>query len=124
MKALTIHQPWAWAIAQGHKDVENRTWSTSHRGDLLIHAGKTFDDAGYLWIRNEIGLTLPARSGFRRGYLVAIVTLTDCMTECDSQWFTGPYGFVLANPFRFDPIPYRGMPGLFEVSAIQRQTGN
>jgi len=24
MKALTIRQPWAWAIARGHKNVENR----------------------------------------------------------------------------------------------------
>ena len=26
MKALTIKQPWAWAITHGTKRVENRTW--------------------------------------------------------------------------------------------------
>lgn len=26
MKALSIRQPWAWLIANGHKDIENRTW--------------------------------------------------------------------------------------------------
>ena len=115
MKALTIHQPWAWAIAQGYKDVENRTWRTNHRGGLLIHAGKTFDDAGYLWIQNEIGLALPSKSQFKRGYLIAVVTLMDCVTEHDSPWFTGPYGFLLADAMRFNPIQYRGMPGLFET---------
>src|SRR5258708_38096209 len=40
MKALSIQQPWAWAILAGVKTVENRTWRTFHRGPLLIHASK------------------------------------------------------------------------------------
>lgn len=40
MKALTISQPWANLIASGLKFVENRTWATSYRGPLAIHAGK------------------------------------------------------------------------------------
>src|SRR5207302_502261 len=39
MKALTVRQPWAWAIVQGKKDVENRSWRTDHRGMVAIHAG-------------------------------------------------------------------------------------
>lgn len=39
MKALTVRQPWAWAIIHGGKDVENRTRHTKHRGQLYIHAG-------------------------------------------------------------------------------------
>ncbi|WP_206002040.1 ASCH domain-containing protein [Paraburkholderia aromaticivorans] len=39
MKALSIRQPWAWLIVKGHKDIENRTWSTRFRGRVLIHAG-------------------------------------------------------------------------------------
>lgn len=38
MKALTICQPYAAAIAKGLKPVENR-WATAYRGPLLIHAG-------------------------------------------------------------------------------------
>jgi hypothetical protein len=41
MKALSIHQPWTWAILNAGKTVENRRWSTSQRGPLLIHASKT-----------------------------------------------------------------------------------
>lgn len=41
MKALTVCQPYASLIARGKKRVENRTWSTSYRGHLYIHAGKS-----------------------------------------------------------------------------------
>lgn len=40
MKALTIQQPRASLIIVGVKRFEYRTWRTSYRGDLLIHAGK------------------------------------------------------------------------------------
>jgi len=32
MKALSILQPWAWLVVNGHKDIENRTWGTGFRG--------------------------------------------------------------------------------------------
>lgn len=38
LRALSITQPWAGAIAWLGKDVENRTWGTDYRGSLLIHA--------------------------------------------------------------------------------------
>lgn len=41
MKALTVLQPWASAIALGAKRIETRHWSTKYRGPLLIHAGKS-----------------------------------------------------------------------------------
>lgn len=43
MKVLSVKQPWAWLITNGIKQVENRTWKTNHRGDLLIHACKEWD---------------------------------------------------------------------------------
>ncbi len=36
--ALSVRQPWAWLIAQGYKDIENRNWWTKFRGRFLIHA--------------------------------------------------------------------------------------
>lgn len=39
MKALTLHQPWASLIAVGAKRIETRSWSTTYRGPLAIHAG-------------------------------------------------------------------------------------
>lgn len=37
--ALTIHQPYASLIMHGLKRMETRSWKTSYRGPLAIHAG-------------------------------------------------------------------------------------
>lgn len=46
MKALTVKQPWAWAIINGGKDVENRTTAWKYRGPLAIHAGMQMSQRG------------------------------------------------------------------------------
>lgn len=40
MKALSLWQPWASAVAVGSKVIETRSWSTSYRGPIAIHAAK------------------------------------------------------------------------------------
>lgn len=40
MKALTLTQPWATLVALGLKRFETRSWPTSYRGTLAIHAAK------------------------------------------------------------------------------------
>jgi hypothetical protein len=42
MKALTLTQPWATLVDLGQKRIETRSWSTSYRGELVIHAAKGF----------------------------------------------------------------------------------
>jgi hypothetical protein len=42
MKALTLTQPWATLVAVGAKRIETRSWRTSYRGPLAIHAAKGF----------------------------------------------------------------------------------
>ena len=50
------------------------------------------------------------------GAIVGEVTITDCVDISSSQWFCGPYGFLLSSPVAYkDPIPYRGQLGFFEV---------
>lgn len=43
MKAISLWQPWASLVPAGAKPVETRSWSTSYRGPLAIHAAKTTD---------------------------------------------------------------------------------
>lgn len=43
MKAISLWQPWATAIALGSKRVETRHWPTKYRGPLAIHAAKRFN---------------------------------------------------------------------------------
>ena len=47
MKAITVWQPWATLLATGQKHNETRSWKTSYRGEILIHAAKT-DHSGIL----------------------------------------------------------------------------
>lgn len=42
MKALSLTQPWASLIAIGAKCVETRSWASSYRGPIAIHAAKGF----------------------------------------------------------------------------------
>lgn len=42
MKALTLTQPWATLVAIQAKRIETRSWNTSYRGLLAIHAAKGF----------------------------------------------------------------------------------
>lgn len=42
MKALSMTQPWATLVALGAKTIETRSWGTSYRGPLAIHAAYQF----------------------------------------------------------------------------------
>lgn len=41
VRALTIRQPHVWAILNGRKPYEFRTWATGYRGPLILHAGSS-----------------------------------------------------------------------------------
>lgn len=117
MKVLSIKQPWAWLIVNGHKDIENRTWRTQYRGEVLIHAGRAIDWHGCVEATRIIGAQIPAPEVLEvlTGGIVGVATIVDCVTASKSPWFQGPFGFVLENarPLRFTPL--RGQLGLFEV---------
>ncbi len=122
MKALSIHQPWAWAILHAGKTVENRGWSTRHRGPLLIHASKTrksYDSLAELDWEKVYGVELPKWEELVTGSLVGVVEVVDCLPASEatpSPWVQGPMCWVLANPRAFtEPVAYRGAQGLFEV---------
>lgn len=119
MKALSVRQPWAWLIVHGYKDVENRSWLTDYRGELLIHACKTFERDALEWILSKFptlrGAMPLKKQDYDLGGLIARVTLVDCTNRCKSPWFTGPYGWVLENPIATAFIPYKGRLGLFEI---------
>lgn len=112
--ALSVRQPWAWAIIAGGKDVENRSWNSRHRGPLLIHAARTLDHNGFEELRLR-GLEPPEE--LVCGAIIGQVRLVDVVRDHGSGWAEpGAFHFVLADPVAFaQPRPYRGMPGLFRV---------
>jgi len=40
MKAITLYEPWASLVALNEKKIETRSWYTSYRGPLAIHAAR------------------------------------------------------------------------------------
>lgn len=123
MKALSLRQPWASLVLSGTKTIENRTWRTSYRGCILIHAAREpndpdrapLPDAGRNWLEARAVLgPLPY------GALIGHVCLSDIVQGADtdaSPWAKpGLWHWLLRNPVAFEvPIPWRGLPGLFEV---------
>ena len=119
MKALSIRQPWASLIADGYKNIENRSWATNFRGRIYIHAGKRFDDNALFWLMDKglvpIKELTPYTRELPRGGIIGEVDVVDCVTSSTSPWFVGPYGFVLANPVRYESfILCKGRLGFFE----------
>lgn len=125
--ALSVRQPWVYAIFTLGKDIENRSWKTPYRGPCLIHAGKALTKADYEffadYVTNDTArpilgpVTVPPMADLVRGGIVGIVDIVDCVTESDSPWFMGDVGFVLANPRLLPFVPYSGKLGFFNVPA-------
>lgn len=125
MITLSIRQPWAWCIVNGYKPVENRDWSTTFRGRILVHAGVTMSRRYYDETREHLidsGLlhccALPAYEALERGGVVGVTTITDCVTTHPSGWFTGPFGFVCqdSKPLPFHPA--KGQLKFFDVRGV------
>jgi hypothetical protein len=115
---LSVRQPWADLIVDGIKDVENRSWSTSFRGLILIHAPRTVDHAALPDVTHLLGLGSASEYRPVIGAIIGHTEIIDCVRRHPSRFFQGPYGFVLANSQRFpQPIPSRGQLGIFEVPA-------
>lgn len=140
MKALSLMQPWAWLVSEGHKRIENRSWSTKYRGLFLIHASKgmtkhQYDAAVEFSKLCAPDLVLPPRGLLERGGIVGKAMLADVIPPCPRKawpptspkrpcehlWhMEGQYGFVLKfiEPIPF--VPMKGMLGFFEVEWPER----
>lgn len=116
---LSIRQPYAWLIVQGIKPVENRSWATKFRGRVLIHAGVTYPKRDH---RDDLeawcDYGYPQDRESMLGGIVGEAVIVDCVREHPSEFFFGPYGFVLEQAKAYDRIiPYGGRLGFFGVPA-------
>lgn len=130
MKAISIRQPWAWAIAHAGKDIENRSWHMSHRGPLAIHAAKGmtrdeyyefFDffqyELGEVFIDGNVQRSLPKPEQFVRGAIIAVCNAIDCVhAHSSSVWYSGPHGLRIKDVIALqEPVPCRGALGFFDL---------
>lgn len=132
MKAISLWQPWASAIAVGSKRLETRGWPTEYRGPLAIHAAKRQDAARHefhtrrsLWLE-ALGVDELWVNELPFGAIIATCELVSCDRQTgypDSalerelgDYGPGRYNWSLANLKRLpEPIPFKGMQGLFNI---------
>lgn len=120
--ALSIRQPWAWAVVYGGKDIENRTWrrpnpGLNFRGRIAVHAAKgltedEYDNAADI-IRGICG-HCPKPHELLRGGIIGSVSVSDIVTGSKSPWFVGRVGLVLRDPKPCEFIPAAGQLGFFK----------
>jgi len=130
IKAISLWQPWASAMAMGLKKNETRHWATSYRGPLLIHAAKKKIrlPLDLLRILSQNALN-PYKVPY--GVLICKVDLIGCeqigYENCPAfdsveyqlgNYDHGRWMWVTDNLQTFDPIPYKGSQGFFDVKEI------
>ena len=109
MKAISIQQPFAHWIMCGEKNYEYRTWSTDHRGDLLICSSAN-----------------PKIEGTIPGHALCIVNVTDVIQvnkknyqelELDEPPARGEklYAWKLENVVIIKPFPVKGKLNFYYI---------
>jgi hypothetical protein len=141
MRALSLWQPWASLVAWGAKTIETRSFSTSYRGWLAIHATRAFPEDAQVMCHEEPFKTVLKAHGIRlpadlpRGAIIAVARLVDCRKTSDGKlasWLAdltaqerafgnyapGRFGWLLTNVQTLpEPIPTRGYQMLWDVPA-------
>ncbi len=109
-RAISIWQPWAYAILHLGKDVENRPMRTHYRGRILIQASLTVEDDEDRKLKLDPD-ELPT------GAIVGSVEIVDCIRGSKSKWANrGQWHWILENPLILaKPIPLKGKLGFIRV---------
>lgn len=136
MIALSIRQPWAWAILYGGKRIENRSWRCDYRGPILIHASKLPVPKRALpgWFVQDWESVRAAMHAsnvdifkcppvtfkslvLQSGAIVGKARIVDCVSHHPSAWFAGPWGLILEDVEPTPVVPCKGRLGLWQVPA-------
>jgi hypothetical protein len=127
VKALTLWQPWASLVALGVKSIETRSWSTSYRGPLAVHAAKRKPEQDLrLWmpLHSAMKRQLPCgKCGDADFFHVCHFTYTRCLVcgRCDG-WTEPPLplGAVVATCTLVDVVKMVGRFGETPISTKRR----
>lgn len=139
-RSLSILQPWAWAIPNLGKPVENRSKPNRKEsaGGLWIHSGLKDDKSGtallYEILTKEEALRLDAAIAageVARGAVVAYCQMDACLSLEEwklaysdkaaaggpvDRWAVGPFCYPLSSPQMLrEPVPFTGKRGFFTL---------
>lgn len=131
-KALSLLQPWASLVVMGMKKIETRSWQTTYRGTLFIHAslgkkGKAlvnevpfskyisdFDALPFGAVIGQVNLDdiVPVENLFYSDAMLNTLTLEE---KAFGDYTKGRYAWLFSEAVMFDkPIPVKGGLGLWK----------
>jgi hypothetical protein len=122
MKCISLRPGWAWAVIFGRKTVENRSWKTTYRGPLAIHASASRASIVDICEAAEriSGRRMPEEIEF--GAIIGVVDLVECLPpeehlkRMDAKWAApGCYHWLLRNPRPCAPFDIKGKLMLWDV---------
>lgn len=135
-RALSIQQPWAWAITDLDKLVENRSRPTNFRGEVFLHASakaRPVEDLDDCCTTDEVHQALNAweQGTMTLGAIVGVAELCYCGTpqevrgnaellfypdEPQDRWIEGPSCYCLVRVLTLpEPVPCKGALGFWKV---------
>jgi hypothetical protein len=128
MKALSLKQPYAWLIANGFLQLDDRTWGTQYRGPMLIHASKGLYESYYDYLKVSTDIPLPDKDKLDYGGIVGVANLVLCcqpgnipanIRREQGVHFGGVheeyFGFLFEAATPLLLMPCRGKLGIFEI---------
>jgi hypothetical protein len=138
MKAISLWQPWASAMALGLKQNETRSWPTAYRGELAICSAKRPLDQDGLATARENGISLGA---LKFGFVLCVVELYEVLktencgpplkigqVEAELGDYTpGRFAWLTRNCRRLEtPVPVIGHQGFWMLppETIELVRGN
>lgn len=119
MKAITIIQPWPYAILHLGKRIENRSWQPRQLevGErFALHAGSKLDHGAIRDLRIDMRVDHLAL-----GAVVGVATFMGTLGSIDAcprsqlRWWSGPLGWLLDDVVPCDPVPVSGALGLWTL---------
>ncbi|MGZ5279441.1 MAG: hypothetical protein ACXWC9_05840 [Pseudobdellovibrionaceae bacterium] len=125
LSALSFWQPYAWLIVNGHADVDSRTWAPPAKrlgARIAVHASKRkvtrseysnfLEMIRYLRIKNYP----KSPDEFEYGMIVGTVIVSGVTKTSSSYWAAKGYEhWLLKDPKRIQPIPFKGQRGWFQA---------
>ncbi len=132
MKVLSIKEPFATLIKEKTKQIETRSWKTSYRGELYIHASSAKVSKAFYKERPEV-IKLIKNHDYSYGNIICKCKLVDCI-KMTSPWIerlkkenpkeylcgyyeVNRYAWILEEIEILDcPIPVKGRLGIWNFS--------
>ena len=129
MKIISLWEPWASAMVLGYKSWETRSWSSSYRGPLAIHAAKNtsaIKDGTPAEMEADAlelcGVKIVFPATWPLGSIICVVDLYDCVRTEDAKpskleemmgnYMPERFAWQTRNLRKVKPYPFSGMQGL------------